>query len=710
MSVLHIKTEVECRVFLFDEEKGIAMPNKYFNLQVRKGELELLFKSTINENKQYRLCYLIEDNDCDYTINIFEKFFTIQTEDIVDVKKKYGFRKVDNIELSSDYNNVNDKDLVWIDEDGSMTEQFNRGSQNMGINRDGICVDPEWLYLYKTGCECAEKEDWVIAAKCFLSAAEMGYSEAQYRIGECYKKGNGVTQSYSDAVKWYRKSAEQGNPNAQCSLGYCFYFGTGIRQDYEKAKKWFEQSANQGNAIAQYAIGMGYRRGDWERKSSEEARKWARMSAEQGYAPGQTDLANSYYYGWVEKDYSEAIKWYKKAAVQGDCDAQYHLAKCYRDGTGTTSNHILAARWMQEAAKNGHAEAKNQCEKHYPVPIIDVLMKSAISTKQFSIENGHIVSLRPIAKTASNPKGILFSRHLPNGQTVDVHGIGCVKENGSVIMLALGKSLSNMSISDIGKNFPTFFVYNIDIYGKKHNLYILINDKSDIYEYLTLDDESNESPSGDGFNNTNNQNTPYYLFFDTETTGLPKDDNAPASNIRNWPRLVQLAWILTDKEGNMLSSSCNIIKPDGFTIPDDAAKVHGINTYKAMREGKPLRSVIGDFLKSAEKARCLVGHNVVFDQKVIGAELCRLGIKDTISTVKAICTMEVGKDFCKIPGGYYGYKPPKLQELHQKLFGTTFDNAHDAMADVKATKRCFFELKRLDIPELIFQEGLALLN
>ncbi len=56
--------------------------------------------------------------------------------------------------------------------------------------------------------------------------------------------------------------------------------------------------------------------------------------------------------------------------------------------------------------------------------------------------------------------------------------------------------------------------------------------------------------------------------------------------------------------------------------------------------------------------------------------------------------MEVGKDFCEIPGGYYGYKPPKLQELYQKLFGTTFDNAHDAMADVKATKKCFFELIR----------------
>ena len=206
------------------------------------------------------------------------------------------------------------------------------------------------------------------------------------------------------------------------------------------------------------------------------------------------------------------------------------------------------------------------------------------------------------------------------------------------------------------------------------------------------------------------QNTPYYLFFDTETTGVPKDDSAPASNTKKWPRLVQLAWILTDKEGNTLSSSCNIIKPEGFTIPDDAAKIHGINTYKAMREGKLLRSVISDFLKAAEKARWLVGHNVAFDQKVVGAELFRLGITDTISTVKAVCTMAVSKDFCEIPGGYYGFKPPKLQELHQKLFGTTFDNAHDAMADVKATKKCFFELKRLDIPELIFFLGLALLS
>ena len=45
-SVLHIKTEVDCRVYLFDEEKGIAKPGTYFNLEVRKGEKDLLFVST----------------------------------------------------------------------------------------------------------------------------------------------------------------------------------------------------------------------------------------------------------------------------------------------------------------------------------------------------------------------------------------------------------------------------------------------------------------------------------------------------------------------------------------------------------------------------------------------------------------------------------------------------------------------------------------
>ena len=86
-----------------------------------------------------------------------------------------------------------------------------------------------------------------------------------------------------------------------------------------------------------------------------------------------------------------------------------------------------------------------------------------------------------------------------------------------------------------------------------------------------------------------------YLFFDTETTGVPRNYKAPSSDTRNWPRLVQLAWILTDENGNRIHTGNQIVKPDGFVIPADAAKVHGISTQRAMAEGIPLNEVINQF-------------------------------------------------------------------------------------------------------------------
>lgn len=187
-----------------------------------------------------------------------------------------------------------------------------------------------------------------------------------------------------------------------------------------------------------------------------------------------------------------------------------------------------------------------------------------------------------------------------------------------------------------------------------------------------------------------------YLFFDTETTGVPRNYKAPASDTNNWPRLIQLGWILTDINGNTLHQGNEIVRPDGFVIPTDAANVHGITTEKAMRVGKPLREVIDIFLNDVKRAKCLVGHNISFDQHVVGAELYRIGLQDIVSDKRSICTMLSTIDYCKIPG-YYGYKYPKLQELYNKLFGCSFEDAHDAMADITATKKCFFELKRIGV-------------
>jgi DNA polymerase III subunit epsilon len=184
------------------------------------------------------------------------------------------------------------------------------------------------------------------------------------------------------------------------------------------------------------------------------------------------------------------------------------------------------------------------------------------------------------------------------------------------------------------------------------------------------------------------------LFFDTETTGLPKNWKAPVTDLNNWPRLVQIAFLLYDRDGNRVSERNYIIKPEGFKIPADVVRIHGITHEKATSEGRDLRSVLEEFREFADRSRYLVAHNINFDEKIVGAELLRSKMANCILAKNKICTMLTTTDFCKIKGPY-GYKWPSLPELHFKLFRETFDEAHDAMVDINATARCFWELKKL---------------
>ncbi|MCQ2159700.1 MAG: leucine-rich repeat protein [Bacteroidales bacterium] len=185
----------------------------------------------------------------------------------------------------------------------------------------------------------------------------------------------------------------------------------------------------------------------------------------------------------------------------------------------------------------------------------------------------------------------------------------------------------------------------------------------------------------------------HYLFFDTETTGLPRDYKAPSTSTNNWPRMVQLSWVSQDKDGKTIKKGNYIIRPEGFSIPTQASDIHGITTSRALREGVSLRQALNEFLEDAKQAKVLVGHNVSFDMKVLGCECVRLFGSDSIRSMKSIDTMEAATNYCAIPG-YYGYKWPKLQELHRKLFGYEFDDAHDSSADIAATAKCYWEMKK----------------
>ena len=190
-----------------------------------------------------------------------------------------------------------------------------------------------------------------------------------------------------------------------------------------------------------------------------------------------------------------------------------------------------------------------------------------------------------------------------------------------------------------------------------------------------------------------------FLIFDTETTGLPIDKNAPLTNFDNWPRVVQLAWQIHDDKGQFIKAENHIIKPEGFIIPINASMVHGISTEHALNVGENLNDVLDIFLEALKEVKYVVGHNVAFDLNVMACEYLRVKNINPFRGMNIIdtCT-EKTADFCKLTGGLgRKFKKPKLAEIHQLLFNEGFDMAHNASADVEATARVFLELVRINV-------------
>ncbi|MBB5647799.1 DNA polymerase III subunit alpha [Pedobacter cryoconitis] len=190
-----------------------------------------------------------------------------------------------------------------------------------------------------------------------------------------------------------------------------------------------------------------------------------------------------------------------------------------------------------------------------------------------------------------------------------------------------------------------------------------------------------------------------YLIFDTETTGLPANYNAPVSDTNNWPRCIQIAWQLHDALGNLVEHQDFLVRPDGFNIPYDAERIHGISTELAAEQGIDIREALEKFNIALSKAKFVVGQNIGFDVNIMGSEFYRMGIESPMAQMPVLdtCT-EVTANLLKIPGGRGGrFKLPTLTELHSYLFGVPFAEAHNATADVEATTRCFLQLVKMEV-------------
>lgn len=189
-----------------------------------------------------------------------------------------------------------------------------------------------------------------------------------------------------------------------------------------------------------------------------------------------------------------------------------------------------------------------------------------------------------------------------------------------------------------------------------------------------------------------------YLIFDTETTGLINGKKVTTENLPKLPHVIQLAFMLIDDDFNETYTFCELIKPDKWEVPTgDFWKRHGYTTEINKKNGVPMKNVLPIFNGAIEQAHTMIGHNLQFDHKMMSAEMMRYNIMPKSKPDHKVCTMMQTMKFCNIRNGRNGIKFPKLEELHEILFGHKFDNAHDALEDVRATARCFVELKKRNV-------------
>jgi DNA polymerase-3 subunit alpha len=185
------------------------------------------------------------------------------------------------------------------------------------------------------------------------------------------------------------------------------------------------------------------------------------------------------------------------------------------------------------------------------------------------------------------------------------------------------------------------------------------------------------------------------IVFDTETNGLPVRRDGFGSyyhpsllHYYEGSRLVQLGYIVLDKDNNEIKRYSAIVKPNNFRIEN--SEIHGITHDIAENTGLELVDVLEKFREDFKGCDTLVAHNIKFDYNIILSEMYRVNIDYMIrefENKRLYCTMNEGKKLYRLG------KFPKLTELFSLLYkGRKWDQTHDAMDDAECCMLCYVKI------------------
>ena len=188
------------------------------------------------------------------------------------------------------------------------------------------------------------------------------------------------------------------------------------------------------------------------------------------------------------------------------------------------------------------------------------------------------------------------------------------------------------------------------------------------------------------------------LLLDTETTGLPRSKVSALTQAENWPHIVSISWIVMESDTNkILEKKTYVIKPNGWIIPQESINIHGITQEFAEKYGADLADIMQGFLEIDYDM--MIAHNLAFDENVIvNAIRWDVGRSDFTGFNKLKgCTMQLGRDICRLPSlstsmspFKRGYKPPKLKELYEFIYKKKPDESqlHGSAYDTEILMDC----------------------
>ena len=185
-------------------------------------------------------------------------------------------------------------------------------------------------------------------------ASDSGYGAAQFMLGSCYKKGQGVPVDDDEAVRWFRLSAQvleectvcagaiaDGDATEQCrSCAHQFHQGCARDLKFLGVK---EVCA---------ACRGGIPRGP-ERAFDAAARRYAAVDrrVKRGDEAGWDGLSER-----SQAEAGAAVEAWRDCAEQGHKASQFALGTVLENGRGVERNEDEAMRWFSMASAPGAAE------------------------------------------------------------------------------------------------------------------------------------------------------------------------------------------------------------------------------------------------------------------------------------------------------------------------------------------------------------------